>query len=236
MSDKKINLNTVSINHLHMITGMLPENAVEEINKHIDDVIIPTQDSVSYNLVGQIKQGKKSSQLDFDLKTPYGQQFKGMLDSFATALLQQGYKREGKADAVECWTVHSYAGDYNPFHSHGTATPAGLSCILYLKVPDCIKEKPTPNNSDWNINHASGDCDGFTQLIYNTSTSYDVYSLHASGQEMIKPEVGKIYIFPKWVNHQVYPFFGEGERRTLSANFNVYYSDNENKKFGVVSD
>ena len=159
-----------------------------------------------------------------------------MLDSFATALLQQGYKREGKADAVECWTVHSYAGDYNPFHSHGTATPAGLSCILYLKVPDCIKEKPTPNNSDWNINHASGDCDGFTQLIYNTSTSYDVYSLHASGQEMIKPEVGKIYIFPKWVNHQVYPFFGEGERRTLSANFNVYYSDNENKKFGVVSD
>ena len=53
---------------------------------------------------------------------------------------------------------------------------------------------------------------------------------------MIKPEVGKIYIFPKWVNHQVYPFFGEGERRTLSANFNVYYSENENKKFGVVSD
>ena len=65
MSDKKINLNTVSINHLHMITGMLPENAVEEINKHIDDVIIPTQDSVSYNLVGQINQDKKSSQLDF---------------------------------------------------------------------------------------------------------------------------------------------------------------------------
>ena len=229
MSDKKINLNTVSINHLHMITGMLPENAVEEINKHIDDVIIPTQDSVSYNLVGQINQGKKSSQLDFDLKTPYGQQFKGMLDSFATALLQQGYKREGKADTVECWTVHSYAGDYNPFHSHGTLTPAGLSCILYLKVPDCIKEKPEVPT----LTSASGECDGFTQLIWDTATTLDLYSLKTTGQEMIKPEVGKMLIFPKWLNHQVYPFFGEGERRTLSANFNVYYEKEESKKYGL---
>ena len=229
MSDKKINLNTVSVSHLHMITGMLPENAVEEINKHIDDVIIPTQDSVSYNLVGQINQDKKSSQLDFDLKSPYGQNFKGMLDGCATSLLTEGYKRKAKADAIECWTVHSYAGDYNPFHSHGTLTPAGLSCIIYLKVPDCIKEKPEVPT----LNGASGDCDGFTQLVWDTSTTYDAYGLYNPGQEMIKPEVGKMLIFPKWLNHQVWPFFGEGERRTLSANFNVYYSKEESKKYGL---
>ena len=229
MSDKKINLNTVSVSHLHMITGMLPENAVEEINKHIDGVVIKDNKDSSDNLVGQIYREKKSAQLDFPLYTEYGKNFKGMLDGCATSLLTEGYKRKAKADAVECWTVHSYAGDYNPFHSHGTLTPAGLSCILYLKVPDCIKEKPEVPM----LTSASGDCDGFTQLIWDTATTLDLYSLKTTGQEMIKPEVGKMLIFPKWLNHQVYPFFGEGERRTLSANFNVYYEKEESKKYGL---
>ena len=212
-----------------MMTGILPQNAVDEINKYIDGIIIKENKDSSPNLVGQINRDKKSSQLDFDLKSPYGQNFKGMLDGCATSLLTEGYKRKAKADAIECWTVHSYAGDYNPFHSHGTLTPAGLSCIIYLKVPDCIKEKPEVPT----LNGASGDCDGFTQLIWGTATTLDMYSLKNSGQEMIKPEVGKMLIFPKWLNHQVWPFFGEGERRTLSANFNVYYSKEESKNYGL---
>ena len=232
MADPQINLTIVPVNLLYMMLGTLPDIAVKEINEHIDNVVIPTKVDSSNNLVGQISQDKKSSQLNFSLETAYGKKFKEMLDGCATSLLQNGYKREAQANAFECWTVHSYAGDYNPLHSHGTHTPAGLSCILYLKVPDCIKEKSdTPK-----LNYASGDCDGFTQLIWDTSTTYDTYGLYNPGQEMIKPEVGKIIIFPKWLNHQVYPFFGEGERRTLSANFNVYYSANENKKYGMVND
>ena len=86
------------------------------------------------------------------------------------------------------------------------------------------------------LNSASGDCDGFTQLIWGTATTLDAYCLRGAEQEMIKPEVGKMLIFPKWLNHQVYPFFGEGERRTLSANFNVYYTAEENKKYGIAND
>ena len=211
------------------MTGIIPQNAIDEINKHIDGVVIKDNKDSSDNLVGQINREKKSAQLDFPLDTEYGKNFKGMLDGCATSLLTEGYKRKAKADAVECWTVHSYAGDYNPFHSHGTLTPAGLSCILYLKVPDCIKEKPEVPT----LTSASGDCDGFTQLIWDTATTLDLYSLKTTGQEMIKPEVGKMLIFPKWLNHQVYPFFGEGERRTLSANFNVYYEKKESKKYGL---
>ena len=227
--ESEIKLKTVPINLMYMMIGELPLAAVDEINKYIDGIVIKENKDSSPNLVGQINRDKKSSQLDFDLKSPYGQNFKGMLDGCATSLLTEGYKRKAKADAFECWTVHSYAGDYNPFHSHGTLTPAGLSCIIYLKVPDCIKEKsevPT-------LTSASGDCDGFTQLIWGTATTLDVYSLKNSGQEMIKPEVGKMLIFPKWLNHQVWPFFGEGERRTLSANFNVYYSKEESKNYGL---
>ena len=227
--ESEIKLQTHAINLMHMMTGILPQNAVDEINKYIDGITIKENKDSSPNLVGQINRDKKSSQLDFDLKSPYGQNFKGMLDGCATSLLTEGYKRKAKADAIECWTVHSYAGDYNPFHSHGTLTPAGLSCIIYLKVPDCIKEKPEAPT----LNSATNDCDGFTQLIWCTATTLDVYSLRGAEQEMIKPEVGKILIFPRWLNHQVYPFFGEGERRTLSANFNVYYSKEESKKYGL---
>ena len=38
----------------------------------------------------------------------------------------------------------------------------------------------------------------------------------------IKPEVGKFLMFPSWLQHMVYPFEGEGERRTVAANLNVW--------------
>jgi hypothetical protein len=36
-----------------------------------------------------------------------------------------------------------------------------------------------------------------------------------------KPEVGQFLIFPSWLKHSVYPFYCDGERRSMS--FNVYY-------------
>jgi hypothetical protein len=38
----------------------------------------------------------------------------------------------------------------------------------------------------------------------------------------MKPEVGKMYFFPSWLQHMVYPFKGEGERRTVAANLNAF--------------
>ena len=38
-----------------------------------------------------------------------------------------------------------------------------------------------------------------------------------------KPEIGKIYLFPNYLMHSVYPFYGEGERRSIS--FNAYIND-----------
>jgi signal transduction histidine kinase len=49
---------------------------------------------------------------------------------------QQGYTAEVTAN--DMWSIHSYAGDYNPLHDHGGNTPLGLSSILYLKVPPVI--------------------------------------------------------------------------------------------------
>ena len=34
-----------------------------------------------------------------------------------------------------------------------------------------------------------------------------------------------MFIFPKWLHHEVYPFFGEGERLSIAMNWNVVFSD-----------
>ena len=36
-----------------------------------------------------------------------------------------------------------------------------------------------------------------------------------------KPSVGKMLLFPSWLKHSVYPFYVDGERRSMS--FNAYH-------------
>ena len=134
------------------------------------------------------------------------------------------------ADTFEAWTVHSYAGDYNPLHDHGCRTSAGLSMILYLKVPECIQKLPDPSEfgGGVDINHASGVVDGYTYFTWGNHNMRDVVSLKPVTEEYVKPEAGTLILFPNWLRHSVNPFFGEGERRTFSANVNLF--DNNNFK------
>jgi hypothetical protein len=36
------------------------------------------------------------------------------------------------------------------------------------------------------------------------------------------PQPGKLLLFPSWMQHTVYPFFGEGERRTVAGNLSCF--------------
>jgi len=38
-------------------------------------------------------------------------------------------------------------------------------------------------------------------------------------------------MFPSWLNHMVYPFEGEGERRTIAGNLNVWAVAPNGQKF-----
>ena len=196
-----------------------PDAFTDDINNHIDNVIIPSKVSHSSQLVGQINRNEKSEQYTFPLNDEVGKDFKTVVDRVATSLLRDktGYARDSIAEAFEAWTVHSYEGDYNPLHAHGCQTPAGLSMIMYLKVPKCIEDKPPVIK----LHEATGDIDGHTGLITSTNTIHDVYRLKLDAQEYIKPKKGFCIIFPNWLQHCVMPFFGDGERRTMSANFNI---------------
>ena len=205
-----------------------PMEIIDEINDHIDNVIIPTNKSFADGLVGQLKNDKKSAQLDFPLDTDVGVQLKTVFEQIGKTYLKQGYERDSDTECFQCWTNHAYAGDYNPYHDHGVQTLAGLSGFLWLKNPECIEKldlNPAP------MHNASGSVDGFTQLIWGTSTRKDVLALHSSSEEYVKPEVGVMLIFPNWLKHQVLPFFGEGERRSLAMNWNVTDTEQQLRAF-----
>jgi len=226
---------------VHMMKVEIPNAVIDELNDHIDSVSIPANDDYSDGLVGQINRDKRSAQLNFNLfDDGVGSEFKKILDSSCKSFLKTGWGQDVTADAFEAWTVHSYAGDYNPLHDHGCKTPAGLSMILYLKVPECIQKLPDPSEfgGGVSINHASGVVDGYTYFTWGNNNMKDVVALKPVTEEYVKPEVGTLIIFPNWLRHSVNPFFGEGERRTFSSNVNIFpdnFKLGTDKQFGDMT-
>ena len=224
---------------LHMFHVQLPTDFVDKINNYVDEKLIPLDDnygkvkgnanlehSYSKGLVGQIRQDKRSAQLDCKIleDTEDAKLLKSTLDATSQEYLRQIGFANSHADVFEAWTVHSFSGDYNPLHDHGVMTPAGLSMILYLQVPECISSLPDPDDksgSTW-LNDSSGDIDGFTYFIWDNRNQDMLRRLHPPAEEYFKPKVGSLLIFPNWLKHAVMPFHGEGERRTLAANANIF--------------
>ena len=97
--------------------------------------------------------------------------------------MQKAYKRESVANSFEAWTVHSYAGDYNPLHSHGVRTSAGLSCILYLKVPEQIETIADPSEEGISLNQSSGKTFSQPATYLQKSNSIN-QNLHSSLETM----------------------------------------------------
>ena len=210
-----------------------PLDIINELNQHIDDVFIPATDDDSIfgtvgkdhsgGLVGQIRRNERSAQTTFPHEgDEVGEQFSSVLLRLGKEYMKYTVGDiECKTEIQSMWTIHSYEGDYNPVHDHGTKTQMGLSCILYLKVPPQIEALGNPSEVFEGLNHSSGAIDGFTYLVWGTNGIRDINVLRPITEEYIKPEVGTLIMFPAWLRHGVMPFFGEGERRTFSANINV---------------
>jgi hypothetical protein len=201
-----------------------PLDIITELNDHIDNELIPNGKDASGGLVGQINRTERSAQITLPhVDDEVGEQFSSVLCRVAKEYMKHtiGTEIECDTDMQTMWTIHSYEGDYNPVHDHGTRTSMGLSCILYLKVPPQIEALDNPAEDFQGLNNASGAIDGFTYLCWGTNGMRDINMLRPITEEYIKPEVGTLIMFPSWLRHGVMPFFGEGERRTFSANINV---------------
>jgi len=218
---------------------------VEEIIAETDS-LWENGESHGSKLVGQLKNNERSKQVSFDMENDVGKLLKKIFDSVGDRYLQEMLGVEAKSDCFEIWSNHAYAGDYNPLHTHGTATMAGLSGFMWLKNPPCIEEKwdeliqseelmkeypdikktgNLPNGTTPQLNNAAGGIDGWTCMIWQPRHGMDIEMLRPHGQCYLKPTVGQMFIFPNWLHHEVYPFFGEGERLSIAMNWNVQFSD-----------
>jgi len=211
---------------VHLIEARLPIALIDRVNAYIDGERERAEDYAG-ELVGQIKQDRRSAQLKLSL----AESVPAMLAQIIAQVGQQYVGIFGmKADVIpnDMWTVHSYSGDYNPMHDHGANTFVGLSSIVYLKVPPAIAERrDVESGSTPYLMNASGDCDGFTQFVWGTNGVTDLNLMRLPTQQFVKPEAGKLMVFPNWLLHSVQPFFGEGERRTLSCNMDIFMEQAE---------
>jgi hypothetical protein len=196
---------------LYLFEARLPAALIARVNDYIDGLGARAQD-YSGSLVGQIRRDPRSAQLSLDLRDKVPADLAGILAEMGRQYIGAVGHRAA-VTPIDMWSVHSYSGDYNPLHDHGGKTLLGLASILYLKVPRVIAEKP-------DIPHG-----GVTQLIWGATGMRDYSLLRPPTQQYVKPEEGKLLLFPNWLLHRVEPFFGEGERRTLSCNMDVIFDE-----------
>ena len=86
-----------------LMAVQFPDFFIDDINKHIDEVIIPAKVSHKGQLVGQINKNEKSEQWAFPLDSKMGKDFKTIVDRCATSLLNDklGYQRDSIAEALK---------------------------------------------------------------------------------------------------------------------------------------
>ena len=212
-----------------MMECQLPQKLIDDLNNFLD---IYKKDknrkSLSHTLVGQIHQGE---QLLMDHTEEQLKDYYKFITSMGVSYLEAfgnitgNYFNNKIVDIDELWSVHSYEGDYNPIHDHGTKTLTGISTTTWTKVPKQIGklgEHEQSNEGLYSLYNDSGACDGFLAFTYGRNEIMNAQRLRPPQSASIQPRVGRQLMFPSWMQHMVYPFFGKGERRTVAANLNVW--------------
>ena len=187
-----------------------PKVFVDEINDYIDTTVMEKNEDYSNRLVGQLKT-EKSAQLDFPLKgTETGEQFKKVLENLGMSFIQKPYGRMSSVECFEAWTVHSYAGDYNPLHDHGVHTGSGLSCIFYLKVPDETRGSGV-------LQFLSGQSKHMSDFTHCSRRDADNF--------VVDPVEGDLFLFPSAMLHYVEPNEVDFDRISIAFNHEFQYKD-----------
>ena len=142
----------------------------------------------------------------------------GNVKQYMDTEISDGPHTQWNSRIVHAWVVSQKENDYLTVHAHSEMVDgyqnSKISAVLYLKVPNQMERKPDETSikmgKDGQIAFTGmGDADPFmTTSLYN-----------------IQPTVGWFYLYPSTLNHQVYPFKGEGERRSIA--FNVDFISKE---------
>ena len=120
----------------------------------------------------------------------------------------------------DAWVNFQKKYEYNPVHDHGVDTIMGISFTTWTKIPKQIADGEEYKASA--LYNSSGVADGYLQFHFGQTGIRGLEELRPPFSKTVKPEVGKLYMFPSWCQHCVYPFEGKGERRTVAGNLNMF--------------
>ena len=219
MAAKQLEVDVIPLTQSFIFKANVGQAIISSINQYLDEILADENTkSHAHKLVGQITRGK---QLEISLEEDRIIPLINIIQSLGQNYYEYFYKKTEDtsqplktAHVYTMWSVHSYAGDYNPLHDHGNQTLQGLSGSLYTKIPLVIQE----SSDDLDLSNASGNQNGYLQFVYGDSPVIGPSMFKIPQNMAIKPVVGDLYLWPSWLEHMVYPFDGEGERRSIAFN------------------
>ena len=190
-----------------VMMAQLPEGFIKKLNGIADEV--KEKGDMGPRLAGIIK---KESEIPHSMLEE-----KKCMDIFhamSRSYVEQGYIHAGlqhifqavdiKTQMQSIWSVSQYENEYNPQHNHSHCQ---ISAVLYLKIP-AMKPRNIPNKPK--------EKDGQIEFTFNSNN--DIFT---TGSFVARPKPGMCLLFPNTLYHQVYPFQGSGERRSIA--FNMTY-------------
>ena len=181
----------------------IPKTLIDKVNNFIDEVVKDKNKSKQLD-AGKTLAGQVTQEIFLPKEVIDGEimSFLGNITKVFVEGLTE--KKVTKFHLISCWVVRQFQNEYNPTHWHsGHISGAG-----YLKLPDVfgsqIQSEKTTKNVNGNINFVHG-----TRQFLSTPFISK------------KPQLGKMFIFPNYLMHSVNPFYGKGERRSISFNANI---------------
>ena len=199
----------------------LPQELINDFNKGCDNIVkdkeLSKSEDWSHNLVGQVEQ---EFLIPKDVINKWGQWFGKQVQRYIAGYYNELYIPEQnfiiipkeqalknineiQVDVISAWYVQSFAGDYNPIHTHPDYE---LTCVGFLKVPDLSKEHKK--------RHAN--FNGVLEILNNSGPNEKAF--FENDRISFTPKVGNWYLFPANLRHTAYPFRCDGERRSFSIN------------------
>ncbi|MBW9260547.1 MAG: 2OG-Fe(II) oxygenase family protein [Candidatus Thiodiazotropha sp. (ex. Lucinisca nassula)] len=122
---------------------------------------------------------------------------------FTQALLKQ-FSQSGETFnfRIEGWGNVLRHGQYHSMHAHPNATWSGC---YYVNGNDEVEDQPFSGRFEL--------IDPRPAASLNYAESSNLY-----GRFLLNPNPGQMIVFPSWMQHQVHPYFGDGERITVAFN------------------
>jgi len=184
----------------------VPNDYIEKLNMYMDmalgDKELLKKLDHSHDLAGNLNtEIKITNQFLEETRNEWGVTLLQFFSNIGSAYCQNMINKVEitKFIITGAWMNNQVAGDFNPIHKHDGL----LSSVLFTKVPISIS------------NDEEKDYAGHLEFIDGRDAGITPTHMR------IKPVVGRMYMFPSWLLHQVYPFRGNGHRRSVS--FNSYY-------------